>query len=226
MVWLSANAAQPDADGRAAGRSEARAAHHRRVLEAERDVVERVQIDEPLVSREVALERVWREGAGLRCDLLQSIARHRLVGAAVNDARDVEDEPAQRRHRHELLERGVELRLARHHLVVEQARVLLADLLRRTTETHLEDVATLAGVGRADTPKLTIARDLRRRRCGQRRRRHASAEHDAEVDQYRQQQHNAEGDELLLVTAVKRRFGHSGGWQCGQRTTERPLAGC
>jgi hypothetical protein len=128
------------------------------VLERERDVVERVEEDEALVRREEARVRVGREGGRPGGDLAAAIVGHAAIDAAKREARDIHEERTRRRERDVALELPVERALVLDHLRVEKASVLMADLLGRAGEAHLEDLASVTGIGGAEDAQIGIVR--------------------------------------------------------------------
>ena len=97
--------------GRRALRDEARAPQQRRVLEAQADVVQRLEVHEPLVRRDVALERIRRERRRIRTAAGARLAEVGRRGDAVVLVRI--GHPHRRRIGHEQTEAAAQLGVTR-----------------------------------------------------------------------------------------------------------------
>lgn len=172
------------------------------MLEAERDVVERMEEDHPRIRRHVLRERIGREGAGLGGDLAPSGLGKSRLDVAVAIASCVEHQDACGRERNDVAEAAPDDLLVGAHPIAEQRRVLRADLLRRAREVRDAHAAhgrpSLAG-----TPHAVGLgpREVDRRERGRFEPRHAI---DREMRDERRGDDHAERDQLLLVTPRER----------------------
>ena len=142
--------------GRARSEHERRAADERRVLEAERDVVERVEEDQAMVRRQVGGERIGLEPFGLRGELAPPRLGEAAIDVAVADAPHVHHERARGGDRNEVLEVSPERPLVVDHLFSEQPRVRRADAFGRPLEVHLADPPSKARVRAAEAEDAVL----------------------------------------------------------------------
>ncbi len=148
--------------GRARER-EGRAADQRRSLVGERDVVEGVQIDEPLERVEAIAKRIGAESGSGPGELTASRIGHRCCEVSIRELADVEQERAGGAARYLLLEEAPDDPFGLDHLVVKEGSVGGADLLRRPSETDLQDLADRAHRGATRAPDPGRSGGVKRR---------------------------------------------------------------
>ena len=100
------------------------------MLERERDVVERVQVEEALVGGEEAREGIGLEAERARRDFAHALRAHAEIDVAVAGLGEIEQDLSQERGRNLRVEAIQQDPLVLDHLVVEQPRVRIADGLR------------------------------------------------------------------------------------------------
>ncbi len=167
--------------------------------ERQAEVVERLQIDEPLVGRDVARERIRIERARFGGDLCSTVARDAPIDVSEAELPHVDEQVPHGRERHVFLEGAIERAFALDHLAVEELRLRVADLGGRSAEAHLEDLAALSLVALADARDVALHDRFSRREVRQLRRRETRRDRDGEVRDERHENEHRERDELLLV---------------------------
>ena len=107
------------------------------MLEAERDVVDGVEKDEPLIARHLGRERVGLQAKRLGGELATAIARDGLIDVAVAHAAHVHHERARGRQRHEMRKGLPELPFVFDHVIAKQLRVRKTQHFGRALQVHL-----------------------------------------------------------------------------------------
>jgi hypothetical protein len=140
-----------------AGKHEGRAADERRMLERQRDVVERVQVREALEGREQTGVRIGLESQRPRSDLGAPLGGEAVRDVAVADLRQIEQRSPQQRSRHRFAERIQQDALVLDHFRIQEPRLRVSDRDRVAAQPHLEQGPALHHERLAEAPQPGFA---------------------------------------------------------------------